>query len=114
MSNVSYQTINSLSEISFIGGSEYTITFNVFDQNGGAANISGATCSWKMSPYGEPETVILSYNGTPVGTTAFSITILAADTLALSGKFIHQPLVVESGKSYRSQQGIITIIPAIN
>jgi hypothetical protein len=114
MSYLSYAQINSLEEISFIGGSYYTLEFVVYNQNGSPANLSGATCTWKMSPYGNPDIITLSYNGTVTGTNTFEVYLLSADTLALSGKYVHQPLVVESGNSYRSQQGVINITPAID
>lgn len=114
MTFLSYTQINSLDEISFIGGTYYTLEFTVYNQNGSPANLSGATCSWKMSPYGSPDIITLSYSGTITGTSTFEVYLLSADTLALSGKYVHQPLIVESGKDYRSQQGIINITPAIN
>ena len=112
MSN--YSQVNNLEEIVFIGGTEYTIDFIVYDQNGGYGNLSGATCSWKMCPYGEPSNVLLTYSGTVINSYTFRVTILANDTLSLSGKFQHQPIIVDSGKTYRSQQGIINISAAIN
>ena len=111
---MNYSTINSLGDVFFIGGSEYILEFKVYNQAGDEANLSGATCSWKMSPFGDPDTVTLTYSGTVTGANIFQVTLLSADTLALSGKYIHQPIVVDGGKSYRSQQGIINIIPANN
>jgi hypothetical protein len=109
---VNYLTINSLEEISFIGGTEYTLEYVVYDQSGALANISGATCSAVISEYGNPD-VLLTYAGNKTSATTFEVVFLSADSKALSGKFIHQPIVVESGKEYRSQQGIINITSAI-
>jgi hypothetical protein len=108
-----YGNINSLDEISFIGGTYYILEYKVYDQDGGAANISGSTCSVKISPYGESNIVVLTYSGTITGTNTFEIYLLSADTIGLSGKFKHQPIILDSGKSYRSQQGIINIVSAI-
>ena len=108
-----YKDINSLEEITFIAGTEYIIYFKVYNQDGTPANLTSSTCTWKMCPYGEPTNVVLEYTGTVTATDTFSVTLLPADTLSLSGKFIHQPIVETSGVTRRSQQGIITIIPAI-
>ena len=113
MPNTSYSIINSLEEISFIGGTNYILEFKVYDSAGGEYNLSGATCTWKMALFGSPEVSILSYSGTITGTNIFEIEILSANTKFLSGKFIHQPIIVDSGKEYRSQQGIINITAAI-
>ena len=114
MSYLTYAQINSLEEISFIGGTDYTLEFVVYDQSGALGNITGATCTWKMSPYGKNSIVTLSYTGTVTSSTTFTVSIPSADTLSLSGKFVHQPIVTKSGKTYRSQQGIINILPANN
>lgn len=114
MSYLAYSQINSLDEISFVGGTEYTLEFVVYEQNGSPANLATATCAWKMSPYGEPDGAVLSYAGTVTGANTFEVLIPSADTLILSGKYMHQPIVTDAGKEYRSQQGIITIIPAIS
>jgi len=108
-----YSQINALEEITFIGGTEYTIEFIVREESGAYANLSGSTCSWKMCPYGEPDNVILSYNGNITGSYTFEVTIPSADTLTLSGKFLHQPIIDDGLAEYRSQQGIINISPAI-
>jgi len=114
MSYNSYAQMNSLEEVSFIAGTYYTLAFTVYDNNGAPANISGATITWKMCPYGKPNVISLSYGTTITGTSTFEVYILSADTLSLKGKYTHQPIIVDSGKTYRSQQGTITISPAIN
>ena len=105
---VNYLTINSLEEISFIGGTEYTLEYVVYDQSGALANITGATCSAIIAEYGSPD-ALLTYSGTITSSSTFEVVILSADTINLNGKYIHQPIVVESGKTYRSQQGVIDI-----
>ena len=112
MSYTSYAQINALEEISFIAGTYYTIEFKVYNQAGDEANLSGSTCTWKMSPYGEPNIVTLSLNGTITGTNTFEVYLLSSATLNLSGKYVHQPIITDGTKIYRPQQGVINIIPA--
>ena len=112
MSYLSYATINSLEEISFIAGTEYTIEYKVYTQTGADANLGAATCSCKISEYGSTA-VLKTYSGNITGGNTFEIVILSTDSLSWEGKYLHQPIVVESGKSYRSQQGIINITGAI-
>lgn len=115
MSFTTFSTINSIPEIAFIAGTDYTIEFTVYDATTGSpADLGAATCSWKMSPYGKESVITLSKSGSVTGTSTFEVHLVAADTLSLSGIYVHQPLVIEGGKDYRSQQGIINISPAIN
>ena len=114
MSTPTYQLMNSLEEIMFIGGSEYTINIGVYDENEIPIDIGSATCSWTMAYYGQPDTAILTKSGTITGLNTFKILLSGADTISLSGKFVHQPIIVDyNGSIFRPAQGIITIIPRI-
>ncbi|MDD4308408.1 MAG: hypothetical protein PHU53_06340 [Thermoplasmata archaeon] len=112
MSYLSYADINKLEEINFIAGSEYTIEYKVYEQSGAEANLGAATCSAKISQYGSTDELV-SYSGTITGSNTFEIVILSADSIGWEGKYLHQPIIVESGKSYRSQQGVINVSGAI-
>lgn len=74
---VTYSTINSLTEINFIGGTEYTLEYKVYDQSGATANISAATCSCNISEYGSSD-AILTYSGTITGVNTFEVVLLRA------------------------------------
>ena len=116
MPQTSYDTINSLTEISFIAGTEYILTFDVYDINMSPLSLSGSTCTWTLSPYGQPEYAILTKTGNISGSipNEFSITLGLADTETLSGKYVQQPIVVDiTGNENRPSQGILTIIPRI-
>lgn len=109
-----YLSVNGLEEFSFIGGSEYVLEFNVFDENGAEVDITSATVSWKMSYYGQPDYAVLTKAGSITDTNSFEVVILSTDTQELSGKFIHQPIVVDfDGSEFRPSQGVITILPRI-
>jgi hypothetical protein len=95
-------TINSLPEISFIAGDTQVFEFTVYDENSSPIDLSSNTLDWNKTP-------ILSAT-----TNVFNVTLDESDTIALSGKFIHQPYIKDyAGNVYRYGQGIITIVPAI-
>jgi len=114
--NTSYTQINSLEEFSFIGGTEFEVTFNLYDEDGLEIDITTGTVTWTMSPLGQPDYAIVTKNGVVPGSpiNRFTVTIETDDTKLLSGKFIHQAIFVDfSGSEFRPNQGIITIIPRI-
>lgn len=109
-----YLDINTLEEISFIAGSEYVLEFNVYDENGSPVNISSSTVTWDMCYYGQPDYAVLSKTGSITDTSKFEVVLLTADTTGISGKFIHQPVIIDfDGSEFRPAQGVITIIPRI-
>lgn len=108
-------TINDLAEMSFIGGTNQILEFDIYNSSGSPIDLSSSTVSWAMSPYGNPSYVVLSKTGilavSPLN--RFSVEILNADTASLYGKFTHQPIIIDYlGNEFRPSQGIITIIPA--
>ena len=114
MSNtyVIYSEINSLSEFGFIAGNPYTIEFEVFEQDGTTPlDMGGATFKWVLSKYGVNESV-LEKDGSITGVGTAEVVLDTVDTESLSGKFIHQPVIVSfSGLEYRPAQGVLIIIP---
>lgn len=114
MTNTSYAAINTLEEISLIGGSYTVLEFTLYEENGVTPlNISAYTITWEMTYWGYNET-ILTKNGTITGTNVFEIELLSGDTLALSGKFMQQPVLVDgNGNTFRPAQGTVIIAPAI-
>jgi hypothetical protein len=108
-------TVNDLTEFSFIAGTKMTLTFDIYDSGSSVVDLSGGTCNWYLSNYGQT-TAILSKSGSITGSPVnrFVVTLDPADTLALSGKYVQQPYVQDFyGNIYRPSQGIITIFPAI-
>jgi len=113
MRNV-YSNINDLEEIIFIGGTNYILEFNVYDELGVLIDITSSTVEWTMSYYGQPDTAILTKTGTKTGTNTFEIEIDSVDTVDLEGKFIHQPVITDLDQNeFRPSQGILTIVPRI-
>jgi hypothetical protein len=110
----SYQLMNTLPEIVFIGGTEYSIFFSIFDENGSPIDISSSTCTWRMAYCIQPNLSIVTKTGTITGINQFKVTLFSQDTQSLSGKFVHQAIVSDfDGATYRPAQGIITIITSI-
>lgn len=113
-SYVVYSQINSLEEFGFIAGTEYTLTFNIYEDDGVTPlDMSGGTFTWVLSPYGETYS-ILSLNGTIVDVGIAEVSLSSTDTATLSGKYIQQPIITSfSGEVYRPAQGIVLILPKI-
>lgn len=116
MSYQSYAQINSLEEFSFIAGSSYTVYFTVYQDDGVTPmDLGGATVYWVLSPYGQPDYTSLQILGIITGTNTFNFTVTTDMTKELSGKYIHQPLIISfGGDEYRPAQGLLTIIPRIS
>ena len=107
-------TVNDLEEFAFIGGTKYELTFDVYDSASAAIDLSTSTATWVLSPYGNPQYAALTktgvLSGSPVNRVIF--TVESADTETLSGKYTHQPVIVDfTGDEFRPSQGIVTIIP---
>jgi hypothetical protein len=110
---ITFNDLNALNDIAFIGGSTYTIKFVVLDQNGSPIDISTATCNWKLAPFGS-DYVVLSKTGSIITTNSFEIILSPADTYSLSGKYSHQPsMTFPSGVSIIPAQGTITIVKGL-
>lgn len=110
-------SITSLCEVSFIGGTYKELTFDVFDASGTPIDISTFTCSWVLCPYGQPDYVALSktgvYDTTCTDKNRFTVYLYSNDTIALSGKYVQQPIIVANpGYEFRLAQGYINIMPA--
>lgn len=111
--SVTYSSLNTLNGTSFIAGSNYTFKFNILDQSGSAIDLSTATCTWRMSPFGNDYT-ILQKTGSVIATNTFVVLLTSADTAGLSGKFTHQPTITFSdGTVFIPAQGTITILKGI-
>lgn len=117
----SYDTLNYLPEIAFIGGTDKILSFSCYNESGMPLNIGGGPIWWLLCPYGSfaIETLKLSSSGgsppiTITGTSTFTVAITAAQTFYLSGKYIQQIVITDSsGKVFRPAQGTIIIQPAI-
>lgn len=115
MTFVNYAKLNSLQEFSMIAGTEYTLEYTVYEEDGTTPlDLGGATITWLLCPYGEPTYTVLQIAGTITGTNTFKVVIPSASTINLSGKYIQQPVIYSFlGSEYRPGQGVILILDAI-
>jgi hypothetical protein len=103
----------NLEPIDFIGGTEETLNYYIYDQTSGCAlDISSATCSVVISPYGNPNYVSIEASGSPSGSPVnhFVAIVSGCSTQDLSGKFTQQPKIVDfDAQEFRPGMGYITI-----
>ncbi len=117
MPQTSYQIINSLEEVEFIAGTNFTFTFLVYDANGSPLDLSSGTVLWTLCPYGQPDYPVLSITGVVdnIITNKFTVNLETDDTKDLYGKFIQQPVVLDfADQEFRPAQGVVTISARIN
>lgn len=109
-----YSFLNCYEPFALIAGTSYTIEFEVFEEDGvNPLDLGGATVKWLVSPFGQSDYNSISSNGSMTGVNKFEFNLSPSDTINLSGKFIHQPVIMSfTGEEYRPGQGILTIIPA--
>lgn len=108
-------TINSLPENGFIAGNRQTLQFECVDEFGVVVDLTDATVSIKLSPYGNPSYTVLSKNGSIFDSSKFSVILESEDTISLSGLYSLQPTVVDVlGNIYKPAQGTLFIQQVIN
>lgn len=115
MAYISYQQLNSLPETAFIGGTEFTMNYTVYEEDGvNLTDISGATVKVRFCPYGQTDYCVLDKAGTVTGTGTFTVVLDAVDTQDLSGKYLQQ-VYMESftGVEFRPAQGVVIILPCV-
>lgn len=113
MNNIFCVAVNQLEEFSIIGGDPEVLQFFYTYGTGDVLDLSSATAKWRLSYLGQPDYIIVEKQAEISGNSII-VKLETEDTASLSGKFIHQPVIVDySGNEYVYQQGIITIIPKI-
>jgi hypothetical protein len=110
---VIYLTNNTynLETIQFIGGTTQFLTFSVNNPDGTPVDLNGATCSWKLQKFGEfGDSAVLTKTANITGLNTFQVVLATTDTENLYGKFVQQPIVVDSGgKKFVPSQGFVVI-----
>ncbi|MFZ2992548.1 MAG: hypothetical protein WA061_02420 [Microgenomates group bacterium] len=115
-----YRNTDYLSDISFIAGSEMTLSFPVYDESGVPVDLSGSTIRWLLGIYGQPDSQnILNLEGIIDGTVVtnhiFDVTLTGANTSSLGDSIYLQQMIItdSAGKVFRPAQGIVVIRKAI-
>ena len=112
----SYDTLNTLPELSFIAGTDKVLTFKCYSDLGiNLLDLSGGSVvTWRLCPYGQFTIETLNIAGIITGTGTFTVTISAAQSLTLRGKYIQQVIITDAvGNTFRPAQGTVIILPAI-
>jgi len=107
----------SLVETTFIAGTYWELTFDVFDSSSQPVDISSFSLSWVLSPFGQPDVTSITKAGIFRTDYAlnnrFTVYLYSTDTLSLSGKYVQQPIISgNTGYDFRLGQGYINILPA--
>ncbi len=115
MTFIAYATINSLEETFMIGGTDFTLSFTAYEDDGlTPADLGGATIKWMLCPYGQTNYNVLQKDGTLTGLSTFDVELVSTDTVNLSGKYLQQFEITSFfGQKYRPAQGDFLISPAI-
>ena len=108
------QTINSLEENIFIAGNRQTLEFECYDEDGTIVDLTTATVSLLLSPYGNPSVTSLIKEGVVFDTNKFTVTFEKEDTINMRGVYSFQPLIIDvTQKELRPIQGTLFIQEAI-
>ena len=110
-----YDQANYLPDAWLYAGSNKTWTYPCFQEDGSTPlNISNGSLTLVLCPYGEPEIISLVKMGVIASAYSFTVSFTEADTINLSGKYLQQPIVLDSdGNTFRPGQGTVLIFPAI-
>ncbi len=110
-------SVNTLAEETFIAGTYKEISFDAYDVDGNAVDMSTFTCTWVLSPFGKPDIVSLSKSCTfrtdVADKNRFTLYLPSTDTASLSGKYVQQPVITGNpGYEFRLGQGYVNILAA--
>ncbi len=90
-----YTNFYTLPEVSFVGGATQTLKYNLTDENGDAFDLSDCTVDFAIVDYSTRSGVVSGETSTSNSTV--TVTIAAEDTVGLSGKYIYQITIKDSG-----------------
>jgi hypothetical protein len=120
MSSNSFDSLNNLDDLSFVAGTDKTLTFSVYEEDGVTPlNINSGSALWRICLYGEFKTTIFEKAGSVSGTT-ITVGLTSSDTLSINSsnipkKFIQQIIVTDNdGKVFIPGQGSVIISPSIS
>lgn len=105
---------NVLSNMTFIAGTDYTLTFPVYDSNGDFKDISSSTMKWLLCPYGQSDYPILEKTASLSGSSTFVVSLTNLETKDLGGVYLQQIEISNvSGCTIRPAEGVVVIKKAI-
>ena len=114
MADTTLDMINNLGTQTCIATSDQTFVFYCVSEVGAPINITGATCSMKIYPYGQPTSTTLTKTGTitNVATGEWKVFLLPGDTINFYSVYQFQPIVVTlDNTKFIPGTGILNFVP---
>jgi len=112
--STSYEILNAMETVQFIGGTEYRLNFTVYQEDGVTPiDLTGGAAEYRLSPLGQPTVFTLKLDGAAsISTNTWYVDFAEADTEDLSGVYIGQPVMEDaSGAQFIPAQGRVVILP---
>ena len=109
-----YDAANYLPDTWMYAGSSKVLTYECVEEDGiTQLTISNGSAKLLLCPWGEPEITSLEKTGVINTSHSFTVSLEAADTVALSGKYQQQAWVVDTtGNKFCAGQGSFLVFPA--
>lgn len=107
-------TINEVEEISFIGGTAFTIVQTAYDASSSPIDLTYGTNYLVISTYGQPNNVVATISGSVSGSVTNQVTYLIDSSLSgsLSGLYLQQAVNYDvNGTEFRPEQGLLMVKP---
>lgn len=109
-----YKKTDYLETVSLIAASNFKFEFELKSSTNVPLKTGGATLTWLLSPYGQPEICVLQKEVTSNGNGIFTVSVDYTDTYYLGGTYMQQIEIKDiDGKHFRPVQGIVIIRKAI-
>ena len=111
----SYADLNSMEDLEFIAGTQYTLEFTTYTADGvNLLDLTAATVAVTLCYLGQPETSVIYQAGvlSDAANGEWYAILATADTEDLYGTFILQPLIIDSGgDEFTPAQATCVILP---
>lgn len=112
-----YTKNTMLEEIGFIGGTDFVLDIEIYNEYGDRMNLTSSRAKWLLAPYGQPDINVGELEctvETVQSNHVFRVIIPSALTVNLQGLYTQQLLIYDSeGKLLRPFRGTIVISKAI-
>lgn len=110
MSYTSYQEINSLKTVYFLGGTNFTFRFNFKNQAGNSVDMNNTELTLLICEYGNFENVLLTKTGSLIDPYSYKVYLGAQDSVGWDGVYSYQIRVVLADEQViKPGQGIVYI-----
>lgn len=110
-----FAKLNCLESVEFFADSDFTFEYVMMEDDGvNPFDLTSATVTFLLFPYGQPENVVVQKEATVTGAAdgECNVAIEPSDTTGFDGRYIQQIAVEKAGKRYRPAQGDVYIAPS--